>query len=124
MTADELFDLCLEQPGAWADEPWEDTVVVKVGKPGKIFAFPGADKASVALKVRPEDREELIAAFPGVVTDAAYLSKRHWVRISLDGFPDDELHDLLVTSHQLVCAGLPKAQRPVQPASGGQTFSG
>jgi predicted DNA-binding protein (MmcQ/YjbR family) len=114
VTAEELLVLCLDQPGAWPDEPWEGVRVAKVGRPGKIFVFTelgGAGEA--ALKVRPEDRDALLAAFPGTVRDAPYLSRRHWVRISLDAFPDDELRDLVDTSFRLVCAGLPKAQRPV-----------
>ena len=39
--------------------------------------------------------------------------------IDLTRFPDDELRDVLDTSYRLVCAGLPRAQRPA-----GQTFSG
>lgn len=114
MTHDELLAHCLDLPGAWPDEPWEAQVVVKVGRPGKIFAFPGdGGEAAVSLKVRPEDRDELTGSYPGTVTDAPYLSKRHWVRIRLDGpVPDDELRDLLDTSHALVVAGLPVAQRP------------
>jgi predicted DNA-binding protein (MmcQ/YjbR family) len=67
---------------------------------------------------------KLLASFPGIVRDAPYLSRRHWVRVSLDGFPDDELRDLVDTSFRLVCAGLPKAQRPLAAAPRGQTFSG
>ena len=115
MTYDELLAHCLELPGSWPDEPWEDDVVVKVGKPGKIFAFPGpGDPPSVSLKVTPDDRPELCAAYPDAVGDAPYLSKRHWVRVVLDGtVPDDELKELVETSYRLVVAGLPKSQRPI-----------
>ena len=115
MTYDELVALALDLPGAWPDEPWGDGVVAKVGTaPGKVFAFPGpGEPPSVALKVRPEEGDELRAAYPDVIGDAPYLSKRHWVRIVLDGtVPDDELAELLEQSYALVVAGLPKAQRP------------
>ncbi len=58
------------------------------------------------------------AAYPDGVGDAPYLSKRHWVRIVLDGqVPDDELRELVGRSYALVVRGLPTGQRP-------QTFSG
>ena len=118
MTHDELLALCLDLPGAWPDEPWEGDVVAKVGKPGKIFAFPGpGDPMSVSLKVAPEDRPELCAAYPDVVGDAPYLSKKHWVRVVLDGtVPDDEVRELVVNSYRLVVAALPKSQRPAPDA--------
>ena len=107
-----MLALCLGLPGAWPDEPWGDGVVPKVGtRPGKIFAFPGA--GGVAVKLAPEDASELRAAYPDDVGDAPYLSKRHWVRIALDGtVPDDELSDLLHASYDLVVASLPRSQRP------------
>jgi predicted DNA-binding protein (MmcQ/YjbR family) len=120
VTDDELLALCLELPGAWPDSPWGDGVVAKVGgPPGKVFAFPGG--GAVALKVTPEDGAELRAAYPDAVGDARYLSKRHWVRIVLDGpdtaerVPDDELRELVERSYALVVRGLPRAQRPAPP---------
>ncbi|MDQ3610838.1 MAG: MmcQ/YjbR family DNA-binding protein [Actinomycetota bacterium] len=116
MSYDELISLCLALPGAWPDEPWGDGVVAKVGVPGKIFAFPGPDPASVAVKLRPEDVVELRATYPTAVGDAPYLSRKHWVRVLLDGeVPDDELGELVEQSYAIVVAGLPKAQRPGSP---------
>jgi len=112
VTDEELLALCLELPGAWPDSPWGDGVVAKVGgRPGKVFAFPG--EGAVALKLAPEDGAELRAAYPEAVGDARYLSKRHWVRVALDGtVPDDELRELVEHSYALVVRGLPRAQRP------------
>lgn len=115
MTYDDLVALALALPGAWPDEPWGDGVVAKVGTaPGKIFAFPGpGEPATVAVKVAPDDGVELRAAYPTAVGDAPYLSKRHWVRVQLDGtVPDDEVAELVMASHRLVVAGLPRGQRP------------
>ncbi len=118
MDEDELVALCLRLPGAWPDTPWGDGVVAKVGpRPGRVFAFPG--DGAVALKAAPEDGAELRAAYPHAVGDARYLSRRHWVRVSLDGtVPDDELQQLVETSYALVVAGLPRSQRPGQTLSG------
>ncbi len=112
MTSDELLAYALEQLGAWPDQPWEDHLVAKVGpSPGKIFAFPG--DGTVSLKVAPADGAELRLAYPEAVGDAPYLSKKHWVSVTLDGaVPDEELRELLVGSYRLVVAGLPRSQRP------------
>lgn len=119
MTYEELLDLCLSLPGAWQDDPWGDHVVAKVGAPpGKIFAFPGdGEVPQVSVKLAPEDVGELRSAYPDAVTGAPYLSKRHWVLVRLDGtVPDDEVAELVRTSHALVVAKLPRGQRPVPPA--------
>ncbi len=117
MTPDEVLAHCLALPGAWPDTPFGPYVLPKVGpKPGKIVAFPGAEPPSVAVKVTPEDGAELRAAYPDAVGDAPYLSKRHWVRVLLDGtLPDDELEELLLASYRLVVRGLPRSQRPPDP---------
>lgn len=106
----DLRALALSLPGAWEDNPFGHAApLVKVGP--KIFLFVDAEQAS--LKVDPERGEALRGAYPGVVTLARYLSKRHWVRIRLDGTLDpDELADLVERSHALVVAGLPRRLRP------------
>jgi len=99
-------------PGAWEDHPFgPDTCTVKVGP--KIFAFVGSDAPfRLTVKVDPDRGEALRGAYPGVITTAAYLSKRHWVQIVLDGTVDpDELADLVEQSYELVLASLTRAQR-------------
>jgi predicted DNA-binding protein (MmcQ/YjbR family) len=108
MTYDEVMAVCLSFPGAWEDMPWEDDVVVKAGP--KVFAFPGGE--GVTLKVDPETGDSLRATYPAAISSPPYLSKRHWVRIALDGtVPDDELRELLADSYRLVVKGLTRAQR-------------
>jgi predicted DNA-binding protein (MmcQ/YjbR family) len=48
VTWDELLAYCLAKPGAWADEPWDDGVVAKVGS--KIFAFLGWTGTQTTLR--------------------------------------------------------------------------
>lgn len=102
----------LSLPGAWEDHPFgPDDATIKVGP--KIFAFVGSEAPyRLTLKVDPDRGEALRGAYPGVITTAAYLSKRHWVQIRLDGTVDpDEVDDLLEQSYELVLAGLTRAQR-------------
>jgi predicted DNA-binding protein (MmcQ/YjbR family) len=108
MTYEELLAVCLRQPGAWQDSPWEEDLVVKAGP--KIFVFPRED--AVTLKVQPEAGDALRATYPDAVDTPPYLNKRLWVRIRLDGtVPDAELTELVQESYRLVVNGLTKAQR-------------
>lgn len=107
-----LYAAALSLPGAWEDRPFgPDTCTVKVGP--KIFAFLGSTAPySLTVKVDPDRGEALRGAYPGVVTTAAHLSKRHWVQIRLEGTVDpDEVDDLLELSYELVLASLTRAQR-------------
>ena len=111
-TTNPLRSAALSLPGAWEDHPFgPDDGTVKVGP--KIFAFlPAAEPHRITLKVDPDRGAALRGAYSGVVTTAAYLSKRHWVQIVLDGTVDpDEVDDLLEQSYALVLAGLTRGQR-------------
>jgi predicted DNA-binding protein (MmcQ/YjbR family) len=89
----DLRALAMSLPGAWEDNPF--------------------GHATPLVKVGPDRGEALRGAYPGVVTVAPYLSKRHWVAIRLGaGLDPDEVADLLRRSHALVVAGLPRRDRP------------
>lgn len=110
-TTNPLRAAALSLPGAWEDHPFgPDACTVKVGP--KIFAFLSDEPSRLTVKVDPDRGEALRGAYPGVVTTAAYLSRRHWVAVALDGTVDpDEVDDLLQRSYDLVLAGLTRAQR-------------
>lgn len=117
MTHDELVAYCLAKPGAWADTPWEDDLVAKVGD--KIFAFLGTPKdggpGGVGLKCGrdADDAAEWRYRYPAAVTVMAYIGRYGWNTFSLDGtVPDAELHELVDASYRSVVAKLPKAKRP------------
>ena len=108
---------CLALPGAWRDQPWGDTVVVKVGP--KIFAFLGAldhgdDAASIGLKCGDREAADLwLERYPGSVTPMPYLARYGWNSFALDGtIDDDELAERVKDSYALVVARLPRSQRP------------
>lgn len=116
MDRDGVIALCLAQPGADLDTPWEDDTVAKVG--GKIFCFVGAPTSppGVTVKNTPEAVSEWRARFPEHVHVPRYLKKTLWNRVELDrpGGPDDEdVRELIEDSYRLVVEALPRARRPI-----------
>jgi predicted DNA-binding protein (MmcQ/YjbR family) len=116
--ASRWVDYCLAKPGAWSDQPWSDTVVVKVGP--KIFAFLGSlphpEHRPTSLGLRCADREAAdlwVERFPGSVTPLPYLARHGWNLVSLDGaVGDDDVAELIDDSYAYVVARLPRSQRP------------
>lgn len=91
---------------------------------GKIFllatAEPGGrdeERRIVNLKVDPADSEALRAEF-AAITPGFHMNKRHWISVyPSPDIPSDLVRDLVTESYLLVVAGLPKARRPVDPAT-------
>ena len=109
-----LQEHCLALPGAWPDNPWEhDHPVIKVGEPGKIFAFLGAE--SVGVKAGPDRdvADEWLDRYPEDASVMAYIGRSGWNSLALSGaIPDDEVLEAVEESYRLVVAGLPKKRRP------------
>jgi len=109
-----LQEHCLTLPGAWPDNPWDhDHPVIKVGEPGKIFAFLG--DSSVGVKAGPDRdvADEWLDRYPADATVMAYIGRSGWNSLALAGaIPDDELLDAVEQSYRLVVGGLPKKRRP------------
>lgn len=106
-----LLNYCLTKPGAWADTPWGEDPVVKVGP--RIFAFFGPDTVGVKGGADREAADEWLTRFPGAAHWMPYLGRRGWNRLRLDGpIPPDDLRDAVDLSYDLVVAGLPRRLRP------------
>ena len=73
MTFDELLEYCLEQPGAWRDEPWEGTVVAKVDK--KIFAFIGEDSLGLKCGDDRDAADHWLLRYPEDASVMAYIGR-------------------------------------------------
>jgi predicted DNA-binding protein (MmcQ/YjbR family) len=114
MTRSEMLAYCLNKPGAWQDEPWEEDVVAKVGS--KIFAFLGSEQAgTVGLKCGPtrDVADEWLARFPEDATVMAYIGRSGWNTLRIGGaIPDDEVLEAIDASYEAVVAKLPKRERP------------
>jgi predicted DNA-binding protein (MmcQ/YjbR family) len=109
-----LQEHCLALPGAWPDNPWgHEHPVIKVGQPGKIFAFLGAD--SVGVKAGPDRdvADEWLDRYPEDATVMAYIGRSGWNNLALAGaIPDEEIIESVEESYRLVVTGLAKKHRP------------
>jgi len=109
-----LQEHCLALPGAWPDNPWgHDHPVIKIGEPGKIFAFLGAE--SVGVKAGPDRdvADEWLDRYPDDASVMAYIGRSGWNNLALGGaIPDEEIFDAVAESYRLVVTGLPKKHRP------------
>ena len=107
-----------ELPAAAITHPFgPDYDVAKVL--GKMFLLltevHGAPK--VVLKAEPHDAEAL-RSIHADITPGYHMNKRHWITLEPDGSLDEEfVRELVTDSYLLVVEGLPRAQRPVEPAS-------
>ena len=112
MDHDALMAYCLAKPGAWPDQPWDDSPVAKVGP--KIFAFLGSeDTVGVKCGRDRDDADEWIDRFPADARPMPYLARSGWNSLRLDGaIPDAELLAAVDESYDLVVAGLPRKHRP------------
>lgn len=110
----DIVEYCLSKPGAWLDSPWgEGDHVAKVGD--KIFCFYGGDTLAIVVKNTREAVTEWRERYPDHAGTAPYLNKQLWNRVVLEGSgaPDeDDIHELIDDSYELVVASLPKSRRP------------
>lgn len=107
-----LRDLCLCKRGAYEDFPFgPEARVFKVV--GKMFALVsmGDVPATINLKCDPI-RAELLRETYAAITPGYHMNKTHWNTILCDGsVPDDEFHELLQHSYDLVVKSLKKSER-------------
>lgn len=111
-----------ELPGADLDHPFgPDWDVFKVR--GKVFMLQtrATGQPIVTLKARPADGSALREAY-SEITPGYHMNKRHWITLHPGGTLDASLvADLVTESYLLVVEKLPKAERPVNPATFGRT---
>ncbi|WP_125099345.1 MmcQ/YjbR family DNA-binding protein [Leucobacter chromiireducens] len=113
-----------ELPGAGLEYPFgPDWEVFKVR--GKVFMLLTETTGApcVIVKADPADsialREQHQSITPGY-----HMNKRHWITLNPGGGLDRSLVEALVTeSYLLVVEKLPRAQRPVNPATFGRRDS-
>lgn len=109
MTAEQIAAFCLSLPGAREDLKWGSNRVFSVAG-NKMFAILDFLGDGLAFKVAPE----LFLGFvdrPGI-RPAPYLARAHWISMGIPvPLADDELRELLTSSHQLVVRRLAKIRQ-------------
>lgn len=114
----EIRQYALSMPGAWPDEPWEGSDVVKVGPAGggKIFCFVDhADDPAIAVKCgnNRDEAGEWLDRYPGAARPMKYLATYGWNRLQVDtGIPIEELREAIEDSYRDVTSRLPVRHRP------------
>lgn len=95
----------LSMPNAWLDYPFgKEVAVYKVGD--KMFALiaEGTDPLRLSLKCDPQLAKLLREKYETVM-EGYHLNKKHWNTMLLTGqVPEDEVHDLIRHSYELVIA--------------------
>lgn len=108
MNAAAIREYCLTLPHVTEVVQWGGHLVLKVG--GKMFAVVALepqDDVVLSFKATPDQFYEL-QEWPGIVP-APYLARNQWLALErFDVVRDDELKELLATSHRLIYAKLPK----------------
>jgi predicted DNA-binding protein (MmcQ/YjbR family) len=97
----EVERFALSLPEAWADTPWEDDQVVKVGK--KIFVFLGSgDPAMVSVKL-PESAAHALSV-AGASPTSYGLGRHGWctIPVGTDDAPVDLILDWVEESYRAV----------------------
>jgi predicted DNA-binding protein (MmcQ/YjbR family) len=110
MTSEQIAAFCLALPGAREDYKWGGVRVFSIAET-RMFAVLGLRGDDLAFKVA----SELFLGYvdrPGV-RPAPYLARAHWISLEAPyAMGAEELQDLLLRSHQLVVARLPKRRQP------------
>lgn len=110
MHLESIREYCLTLPYATEMIQWVDHLLFKVG--GKMFAIMSLEPEEVVLsfKATPEQFYELQEQ-DGIIP-APYMARNQWLALErFDALRDDELKELLATSHRLVYEKLPKRTR-------------
>lgn len=110
MNLESVREYCLTLPHATEMIQWVDHLLFKVG--GKMFAIMALEPQQVVLsfKAMPDQFFELQER-EGVIP-APYMARAQWLALErFDALRDEELKQLLATSHRLIHERLPKRIR-------------
>jgi predicted DNA-binding protein (MmcQ/YjbR family) len=107
MNLESIREYCLTLPHATEMIQWVDHLLFKVG--GKMFAIMALEPQDnvLSFKATPDQFFEL-QELDGVIP-APYMARAQWLALErFDALRDDELRELLATSHRLIYEKLPK----------------
>ncbi len=119
MTTQEIMDYCMSKTGAYEDHPFGDVpICFKLNK--KIFAqlYPYADDYKITLKCTADAGEFYRMVYPENVFRGYHcppVQQPYWNTILLDGFPEEELWNMIDLAYETVFNGFSKkVQREIQ----------
>jgi predicted DNA-binding protein (MmcQ/YjbR family) len=107
MNLESVRKYCLTLPHTTEVIQWVDHLLFKVG--GKMFAVMSLEPRGnvLSFKATPDQFFEL-QELDGIVP-APYMARAQWLALErFDALRDDELRDLLATSHRIIFEKLPK----------------
>ncbi|MEU1899510.1 MmcQ/YjbR family DNA-binding protein [Nocardiopsis dassonvillei] len=111
-------DRAEELPGAGLEHPFgPDWEVFKVRSKVFMLLTEITGEPIVIVKAAPEEGEALREQHEDI-TPGYHMNKRHWITLHPGGnLPQRLVEDLVTESYLLVVEKLPRAQRPVDPAT-------
>lgn len=112
MNIEEVREYALSLPMATEDMPYgPDWLIFRIG--GKIFLhiWLESPEPTCAVKLPPEEGEELRESMGGAVRPAYHLNKTHWSDLMLEQVDDDVVSRLIRESYGAVCSRLPRKVR-------------
>jgi Uncharacterized protein conserved in bacteria len=110
-----------ELPGADLEHPFgPEWDVYKVRDKVFMLLTDVTGEPIVILKTDPEDGKALREQHDDI-TPGYHMNKKHWITLHPSGdLPKPLIDDLVTDSYLLVVANLPRAKRPVDPATFGR----
>lgn len=110
-----------ELPGAELEHPFgPDWDVYKVRDKVFMLLTEITGEPIVIVKAAPEDGKALREQHEDI-TPGYHMNKQHWVTLHPGGnLPEQLVEDLVTESYLLVVENLPRAKRPVDPATFGR----
>lgn len=112
MNIEEVREYALSLPQATEDMPYgPDWLIFRIG--GKIFLhiWLESPEPTCAVKLPPQEGEELRDSMGGAVRPAYHLNKTHWNDLMLEQTDDDVVRRLIRKSYDLVRSHLPRGMR-------------
>ena len=107
MNLESVREYCLSLPHTTEMVQWEDHLLFKIG--GKMFAIASLEPQDVVLSFKATPEEFFQYQEQEGVIPAPYMARNQWLALERwDALRDDELRELLATSHRLVFEKLPK----------------
>ncbi|WP_194824406.1 MmcQ/YjbR family DNA-binding protein [Nocardia sp. XZ_19_231] len=115
-------DRAQELPGAGLEHPFgPDWEVFKVRDKVFMLLTEITGEPIVIIKAAPEDGKALREQHEDI-TPGYHMNKQHWITLHPGGkLPKRLIEDLVTESYLLVVENLPRAERPVDPATFGKS---